>query len=113
MHNPGERDWLDEVLTGSEEYARHEYIHDNGFTESVMRRLPPRPHRGKLHAGILGCALSLAVAVCLLSIPDTASLYADFSDFLYTQSLYNLAGLAVAIYTALTAVTWWVNEPDI
>jgi hypothetical protein len=110
MHNPEERDWLDKILAGS-----HEYIHDDGFTDRVIRRLPaPRAQRNPgLRAGIFGCALLLAAAVLLLSVPDPVSLYENFTAFLYSQSLYSLSALAIAIYAAVTAVTYWVIDPDI
>ncbi len=106
MNNP-EHDWLDKILTGSDDY-----IHDAGFTENVMRRLPPRRQPTKSHTIILGCAGLLSVALFLLSAPNPASLYADFIDFLYTQSVFNLCALAIPLYAATGAIAYWIFNPE-
>ncbi|HEX5055398.1 MAG TPA: hypothetical protein VFX02_02765 [Gammaproteobacteria bacterium] len=99
-------DWLDKILSGDDDY-----IHDDGFTEAVLRRLPAR-QRPVPHGLILGCAALLAVAVLLLSAPSPASWYDQFIAFLYTQPLPRLFAMALAVCSAISAITWWVIEPD-
>jgi hypothetical protein len=105
MSNP-QHDWLDKILSGTDEY-----IHDAGFTEGVMNRLPAR--RKRVPRGIiLGCAALLAVALFLLTAPDPAALFSTLVAFLYVQPMLSLAVLALATCTAASAVTYWILSID-
>jgi hypothetical protein len=95
MQDPNEHDWLDKILA-----MDSSYIEDRGFTERVIRQLPPaRQHAPR--AGILGCAILCAVAIFLLTAPEPAALYAEFVAFLYRESIFSLSALAIAIYTTI------------
>jgi hypothetical protein len=98
MQDPNEHDWLDKILT-----MDSSYIEDQGFTERVMRQLPPIRQRAP-RAEILGCAILCAIAIFLLTAPDPAALYAEFVAFLHRQSTFSLSALAIAIYTTI----YWV-----
>lgn len=105
---PDNQDWLDKMLAG----CNDDYIHDGGFTERVMDSLPARRQPAP-RALILGCASLLALAVLLLSAPSPALLYSRFVDFLYAQPLLHLFAMTVAIASAISAIAWWVIDPDI
>jgi hypothetical protein len=105
MNNP-EHDWLDKILAGSDDY-----IHDGGFTEGVMNRLPAR-RKAVPRAFILGCATLLAVALFLLTAPDPSGLFTTLVAFLYAQPMFSLAVLALTTCTAATAVTYWILGSD-
>jgi hypothetical protein len=111
MNHPDQHDWLDKALAGPNEYT-DQYIHDDGFTENVMRRLPPRGQQTISHTLILGCAGLLSIAIFLLSAPNPAALYADFIDFLYAQSVFNLCALATPLYAATGAIAYWIFNPE-
>lgn len=103
------QDWLDKMLAGD-----NDYIHDAGFTESVMRRLPA-PRQAAPRALILGCAALLAVAALLLTAPDAAFWYGwydRFVAFLYAQPVLKLFAMALATYAVMSAIAWWVIDPD-
>jgi hypothetical protein len=110
-NNPDQHDWLDKALAGPNEYT-DQYIHDDGFTENLMRRLPPRGQQAGLHAVILGCAGLLSLAIFLLSVPDPAALYAGLIDFLYAQSVFNLCALAMPLYAATGVIAYWIFNPE-
>jgi hypothetical protein len=115
MNNPDQHDWLDKALSGANDIQHSyidQYINDGGFTENVMRRLPPRRQQTKSHTIILGCAGLLSVATFLLTAPDPAALYADFIDFLYAQSVFNLCALATPLYAATGAIAYWIFNPE-
>jgi hypothetical protein len=112
MNNPNQHDWLDKALSGKDGHINNQYIHDGGFTENVMRRLPPRRQQTLSHTIILGCAGLLSIAIFLLSAPNPAALYADFIDFLYAQSVFNLCALATPLYAATAAIAYWIFNPE-
>ena len=107
-NTPDDQDWLDKMLAGPDDY-----IHDDGFTESVMNRLPARRQLSRVRALIFGCAALLSLVLLLLSTPDLAALYAACLGFLQTQPLYNLAALAITLYAATSALAWWLIDPDL
>jgi hypothetical protein len=112
MHDPDGHDWLDKMLAGNND-IHNQYIHDGGFTESVMSRLPPRRQNKWLSGFIFGCAILLSTAFLLLSTPALTSLYADLLALLRAQPLYMLGVLAVALYAATTIIAWWAVNPEV
>jgi hypothetical protein len=104
--NNHEHDWLDKILSGSDEY-----IHDDGFTERVLERLPAPRRNNRLNGFIFCCAGLLSAFFLWLSAPGLASLFADGLEYLQTQPLYSLAILGITLYTA-SAVTYWILSSD-
>jgi hypothetical protein len=106
MNMNNEHDWLDKILSGPDGY-----IHDDGFTERVLGRLPAPRRNRRLNGLILGCAGLLSAAFLLLSAPGLVSLYAHGLELLRTQPLYTLTVLVIGFYTMMSVVAYWFASP--
>jgi hypothetical protein len=107
MRDPEGHDRLDKILAGNDGY-----IHDGGFTESVMKRLPPRRQHRWLNGFIFGCAILVSIVFLLLATPGLTSLCADILASLRAQPLYMLGVLAIGLYGLTSAVTYWAVNYD-
>lgn len=101
MNRPDNDDWLDKVLSGD-----GGHIDDNGFSDTVMQRLPARkPRRLWLPAAILAAAVLLSGVTLLWSLP---ALYADLATLIYSQSWLALGLLSAALTTGSALITAWL-----
>lgn len=101
MNTPDNDDWLDKVLSGGDGH-----IDDNGFSDTVMQRLPARkPRRRWLPAAILAAAMLLSGVTLLWSLPN---LYADLAPFIYSQSWLAVGLLSAALTAGSALITAWL-----
>ncbi|HEX7027290.1 MAG TPA: hypothetical protein VF268_08615 [Gammaproteobacteria bacterium] len=108
MNIPDDFDWLDKALADD-----GGHINDNGFTDNVIKRLPPhKPRRRWLHGVIFCAAISLSVAMLLWSLPAPSALPLQLAEFLYSQSLFTLGLLSVALCAAAGLLTAWLLNLD-
>jgi hypothetical protein len=108
MNTPDEFDWLDNILSGS-----GGHINDNGFTDNVMQRLPPRkPRRFQLRALIFTVAAMLSVAILFWSLPNPSVLPGQLAEFVYSHSLFALGLLSAALCAVAGLLTAWLLNLD-
>lgn len=85
-------------------------IPDDGFSDSVMQRLPPRRRRA---AWPLWCGVVAGIAACWLGLLRVPLLTAGWHDWIRgTWSAPAIAMLLVTAGVSLLALCWTVAEPD-
>jgi len=70
--------WIDELLRRDAKAQPH--IGNDGFTEALMRRLPPRPRAAP--RAIVAVSALCGTLLCLLFTPATAALTRAFAQLL-------------------------------
>jgi hypothetical protein len=104
-----EYDWLDETLHNDEPY-----IEDNGFTDSVMQRLPAvRAHKAWLRPLILFSATVLSAAVAVYSLPADIIFLYDQLLGLWSQPLVVTLGVLSLVSLSLSALAWLIGDAEL
>lgn len=85
-------------------------VRDDGFSERVMQRLPPRRRR---KAWPLWIGLIAGVVACWVGLLHAPILHAGWSDWLHADwSVPAFAVLLMVVGMSLLALCWGVGEPD-
>ena len=105
-NTPLSDDWLAQQLRQSEPY-----IHDNGFTETVIDKLPQRPVSNLLHYGLLLLTLLTSLLIVAWHFP-ILGLIIDAGVSLSQLNLMTLVTSAVLFASVSTVVAVWALNND-
>ena len=111
MNRPNDYDWLDKTLS-----SEIIHIEDNGFTDSVMQRLPARKYASKqwqmIRISIIGFAAAISILLFFVSLPEPVSIFTRIVGQLYSLPFIALGALAISLYFATSIITYWIVRAE-
>ena len=107
--NSNEDAWLDAMLS-----TPSDYIKDDGFTDLVMKALPPMKKRRTWlePALVLTAATVSSVIAALLIFPSSNAIYQSVMSLILGQSLLNAILFLMLIGTGMAALSWYIAEAN-
>lgn len=100
-------DWLDMILSN-----QADHIDDDGFTDAVINRLPPRRLRRRwLNGVILTGAALVSGTVLLISLPNETVLYTQISALLLSQPIIGVGVFSLILSVVAGLMAGWMLSP--